>query len=277
MQLLQALVLGAVQGLTEFLPISSSAHLDIVPVLLGWPKPGAAFTAVIQLGTLLAVLVFFAKDFFATLGGAWLAWRRRETQSPEVRLLAAVVVGTIPIGACGLAFKKWIEGPLHNLWINAGMLIAMALALAAAEKWAKPKRPLDQVTVKDGWIVGFAQAIALIPGASRSGSTLTGAFLTGLDRAAAVRFSFLLSLPAVLLSGLLELKELGAPATPGQSVAWTPLEIAAAATTAGLVGYACIAWLLKYLARRSALVFVVYRLLLGIFLAGMLASGRIAP
>jgi undecaprenyl-diphosphatase len=277
MHWIQAIVLGAVQGLTEFLPISSSAHLDIVPVLLGWPKPGAAFTAVIQLGTLLAVLVFFAKDIFATLGGAWLAWRRGERQAPAVRLLVAVVVGTIPIGVCGLVFKKWIEGPLHNLWINAAMLVVMAVALAAAEKWAKPSRPLEQVSLRDGLVVGFAQALALIPGASRSGSTLTGAFLTGLDRAAAVRFSFLLSLPAVLLSGLLELRELGKPVEPGQSVAWAPGEIALATVVAGVVGYACIAWLLKYLARRSTLVFVVYRLMLGIFLAGMLASGRIAP
>ena len=277
MHWIQAIVLGAVQGLTEFLPISSSAHLDIVPVLLGWPKPGAAFTAVIQLGTLLAVLVFFAKDIFATLGGAWLAWRHGERQAPAVRLFVAVVAGTIPIGVCGLVFKKWIEGPLHNLWINAAMLVVMAVALAAAEKWAKPSRPLEQVSLRDGLVVGFAQALALIPGASRSGSTLTGAFLTGLDRAAAVRFSFLLSLPAVLLSGLLELRELGKPAEPGQSVAWAPGEIALATVVAGVVGYACIAWLLKYLARRSTLVFVVYRLMLGIFLAGMLASGRIAP
>lgn len=277
MHWIQAIVLGAVQGLTEFLPISSSAHLDIVPVLLGWPKPGAAFTAVIQLGTLLAVLVYFAKDIFATLGGAWLAWRRGEHQAPAVRLLVAVVVGTIPIGVCGLVFKKWIEGPLHNLWINAAMLVVMAVALAAAEKWAKPSRPLEQVSLRDGLVVGFAQALALIPGASRSGSTLTGAFLTGLDRAAAVRFSFLLSLPAVLLSGLLELRELGKSVEPGQSVAWAPGEIALATVVAGVVGYGCIAWLLKYLARRSTLVFVVYRLMLGIFLAGMLASGRIAP
>lgn len=277
MHWIQAIVLGAVQGLTEFLPISSSAHLDIVPVLLGWPKPGAAFTAVIQLGTLLAVLVYFAKDIFATLGGAWLAWRRGERQAPAVRLLVAVVAGTIPIGVCGLVFKKWIEGPLHNLWINAAMLVVMAVALAAAEKWAKPSRPLEQVSLRDGLVVGLAQALALIPGASRSGSTLTGAFLTGLDRAAAVRFSFLLSLPAVLLSGLLELRELGKPVEPGQSVAWAPGEIALATVVAGVVGYACIAWLLKYLARRSTLVFVVYRLMLGIFLAGMLASGRIAP
>jgi undecaprenyl-diphosphatase len=189
----------------------------------------------------------------------------------------AVVVGTIPIGVCGLVFKKWIEGPLHNLWINAAMLVVMAVALAAAEKWAKPSRPLEQVSLRDGLVVGFAQALALIPGASRSGSTLTGAFLTGLDRAAAVRFSFLLSLPAVLLSGLLELRELGKPVEPGQSVAWAPGEIALATVVAGVVGYGCIAWLLKYLARRSTLVFVVYRLMLGIFLAGMLASGRIAP
>lgn len=277
MQLLQAIVLGAVQGLTEFLPISSSAHLDIVPVLLGWPKPGAAFTAVIQLGTLLAVLIYFARDIVSTLGGSWSSWRRGERQSPSVRLLIAVIVGTIPIGVCGLAFKKFIEGPLHNLWINAAMLVIMAIALAAAEKWAAPKRSLEEVTVKDGWVVGFAQALALIPGASRSGSTLTGAFLTGLDRAAAVRFSFLLSLPAVLLSGLLELKELRNPPVAGQGIAWTPVEVGVAALVAGIVGYACIAWLLKYLARRSVLVFVVYRLVLGIFLAGLLATGRIAP
>lgn len=279
MHLIHAVVLGIVQGLTEFLPISSSAHLDIVPVLLGWQKPGAAFTAVIQLGTMLAVLVYFGRDIVATLGGMALAWRRGERSSPEGRLFAAVVVGTLPIGIAGLLFRKVIEGPLHNLWINAAMLAAMAVALFVTERLAKPRRPLADVTLRDGLIVGVAQALALIPGASRSGSTLTGAFLTGLERAAAVRFSFLLSLPAILLSGLLELKDLNAPPDPTAPphIPWTPVEIAVATLVAGVVGYACIAWLLRFLARHSTLFFVLYRLALAGVLALLLATGRIAP
>ncbi|MFM7321287.1 MAG: undecaprenyl-diphosphatase UppP [Armatimonadota bacterium] len=280
MRILEPLILGAVQGITEFLPISSSAHLDIVPVLLGWPKPGAAFTAVIQLGTLAAVFAAFARDIAHTLTGAWKAFRNGERQAPEVRLLLAVVLGTIPIGVLGLLFKDWIEGPLHNLWINAGMLVVMGIALALADKFARHARGLETVTVRDGLVVGAAQAIALIPGASRSGSTLVGAYLTGLDRAAAVRFSFLLSLPAVLLSGLFELKglrEAKAADVAAGGVVWADSEIVLATVVAGLVGYACIAWLLRYLAKHTALAFVIYRILLGAVLAVLLATGRIAP
>lgn len=277
MHLLQAIVLGVVQGLTEFLPISSSAHLDIVPSLLGWAKPGAAFTAVIQLGTLLAVLIYFARDIVATLTGAW-----KDRNGPEARLFLAVIVGTLPIAVIGLALKKVIEGPrVHNLWVNAAMLIVMAIALFVAEKVTRKTRPLGEVTLKDGLIVGFAQALALIPGASRSGSTLTGAFLTGLEKAAAVRFSFLLSLPAVLLSGLVEFKDVLKPKAlePGEAAPmdWSKPDIAIATIVSGIVGYACIAWLLKYLAKHPATVFVVYRIALGLLLIGLLATGKLQP
>lgn len=274
MHLLQAIVLGIVQGLTEFLPISSSAHLDIVPALLGWPKPGVAFVAVIQLGTMLSVLVYFSRDIRATLVGIGRALRPGgDPRSPEARLFWAVIIGTLPIGVFGLLFKRQIEGPLHDVRIEATMLIVMAIALFLADRLTRKTRPLAEVRLRDGLMVGFAQALALIPGASRSGSTLTGAFLTGLDRAAAVRFSFLLSLPAVLLSGLFQLREI--QQSHALVTGWSGLDIAVATLVSGVVGYACIAWLLRFLTGHSALVFVVYRIVLGLLLLYLAQTGRI--
>lgn len=262
---IEAITLGVVQGLTEFLPISSSAHLDIVPKLIGWHKPGAQFTAVTQLGTMVAVIVYFRNDIASTLGGMLRSLRPGQDKlSAEARLFYAVIIGTIPIGVIGLLLRKIIENDLHNLYINATMLIVMGLLMGLSERLNNPRRPAGDIQLKDGIIVGLFQAIALIPGASRSGSTLTGAFFTGLERSAAVRFSFLLSLPAILLSGLLQLKDLfkkqehafGVDAT----INWSMAEVAAATVVAGLIGYGCIAWLLRYLSKTTTAAFVLYRI-----------------
>lgn len=279
---IEAVTLGVVQGLTEFLPISSSAHLDIVPKLIGWHKPGAQFTAVTQLGTMIAVMVYFRKDIIDTIGGMFKSLSKGgDKMSSQARLFYAVIIGTIPIGIIGLLLKKFIEKDLHNLYINATMLVVMGLLMGLAERMTNPRRDGKDIQIKDGIIVGLFQAIALIPGASRSGSTLTGAFFTGLDREAAVRFSFLLSLPAILLSGLVELKDLvgkkeqvyGADA----DINWSMPEVAVATVIAGLVGYACIAWLLRYLSKASTAGFVLYRIALAAVIFFLLNQRILTP
>ena len=279
---IEAVTLGVVQGLTEFLPISSSAHLDIVPKLIGWHKPGAHFTAVTQLGTMIAVMVYFRKDIIDTIGGMFKSLSKGgDKMSSQARLFYAVIIGTIPIGVIGLLLKKFIEKDLHNLYINATMLVVMGLLMGLAERMTNPRRDGKDIQIKDGIIVGLFQAIALIPGASRSGSTLTGAFFTGLDREAAVRFSFLLSLPAILLSGLVELKDLvgkkeqvyGADA----DINWSMPEVAVATVIAGLVGYACIAWLLRYLSKASTAGFVLYRIALAAVIFFLLNQRILTP
>jgi undecaprenyl-diphosphatase len=269
----QAIVLGIVQGLTEWLPISSTAHLILVPALLGWKDTGAAATAVMQLGTMAAVLVYFRRDLWA-MTVAFLATLRpgADRSTLAARLGWAVVVGTIPIAVLGLAFRKHIEGPLRGGYVVAFAMIGMALMLWLAEALARHRRGIDEVQVRDGWIVGLAQAIALIPGASRSGSTLTGALFVGLDREAAARFSFLLSVPAVVLSGLLEMKDVLKPPPPG-AMAWTGADLLLSTLVAGIVGYASIAFLLRYLRTHTTLVFILYRLLVGAAILYLLSAG----
>ncbi len=276
MDIVKAVVLGIVQGLTEFLPISSSAHLEIVPRLLGWGDAGAAFTGVIQLGTIVAVIIYFWKDLYR-VAKAFLRSLRPDgdKKSPDARLGWAILLGTIPICVVGLALKKYIVSDFRNLWLVATMLVVMAVLLLIAEMSAKHRRKIGDITVRDGWIVGFSQCLALIPGASRSGSTLMGALFIGLDREAAARFSFLLSVPAIILSGLVSLKDVIKPeAVPDavaaattshavKTISWTVPEIAIATVVSGVVGYACIAWLLKFLRTNSTLPFVIYRLALG--------------
>lgn len=272
--MLQAIVLGVVQGITEFLPISSTAHLEIIPALLGWKDPGAAFTAVIQLGTVVAVLLYFRKDIFDTLK----AMVSKNGDPAQKRLGIAVLAGTVPIAILGLLLKKHIEGPLRSLYVIAVTQIVMAIALWAADFFTKNDRPLKSITLKDGLVVGATQCLALVPGASRSGSTLIGAYLTGLAPDAAVRFSFLLSLPAIALAGLVELKDFIKPShapKPGAMV-WSTADIAIATVVAGVVGYACIGWLLRYLSKNPPWVFVIYRIVLGVVLLGLLMAGKLA-
>ena len=261
MSVLEAIILGITQGLTEFLPISSTAHLRIVPAFAGWEDPGAAFTAVVQLGTMAAVLLYFREDLIR-IGRAWLrSLRDREARHElDARLGWYIVIGTIPIGVFGLIFHDQIENGARDLYLIGSALIVLGFVLLAAEEVARHDRPLEKITTRDGVIIGFAQALALVPGVSRSGATLTAGLFLGLDRPSAARFSFLLSVPAVVLSGLFEFVSILAGHEDTQ-VGWGALAIAT--LLAFVVGYASIAFLLRFLAHHSTMVFVVYRVALG--------------
>ena len=273
MGLLRAAVLGLVQGITEFLPISSTAHLRITPELFGWQDPGAAFDAIIQLGTVAAVLVFFRKDIVQLLR-AWVeGLRRREPfATTESRLAWFVLVGTLPVVVFGFAFKHAIETSLRSLYVVATSMIVLALLLAAAEWTAKHARRLQDMNWTDGWVIGFWQALALIPGSSRSGTTLTGGLWRGLRREDAARYSFLLSIPATTAAGLFELRHLRHASTP-----FTGAELVVAAGVAFVSGMLAIGGLLRYLRTRTTFVFVVYRLCLGALLLVLLHAGRLRP
>ncbi|MFM7085949.1 MAG: undecaprenyl-diphosphate phosphatase [Cyanobium sp.] len=260
-----ALVLGVVQGLTEFLPISSTAHLKVVPVLLGWGDPGVAVTAVIQLGSIAAVLAYFREDLRAVLAGVARACRRGSWDDPEARLGLAIAVGTVPILIGGVALKRFVpdydHSALRSLTSIAIVSIVMALLLAVAELLGARRRKLASVSPRDGLLVGLAQALALVPGVSRSGSTLTASLLDGWQRPAAARFSFLLGIPAITLAGLVELKTaLGSSAHGGL------LPTLVGIISAALVSWLAIAWLLRFLRQHSTWVFVAYRLVFGLVL-----------
>jgi undecaprenyl-diphosphatase len=273
MSLLEALVLGLVQGITEFLPISSTAHLRIVPALLGWDDPGAAYSAVIQLGTVGAVLVYFARDI-QNLSVAFFRGlvRNDPLGTADSRLAWYVGLGTVPIGLLGLLFKKSIETSLRSLWVIAASMIVLGLVLLAVERLAQHTRRIADLTLRDAIIIGCWQALALIPGSSRSGTTLTGGLSLGLMRADAARYSFLLSIPATTLAGLLQLKELLKDGSPGSTSA-----LVLGTVVSFLTGLLAIHGLLRFLRTRSTLVFVAYRVVLGLALLGLLATGVLAP
>lgn len=273
MNLFEAIVLGIVQGVTEFLPISSTAHLRIVPAMAGWDDPGAAFTAVTQLGTMSAVLIYFWADLRRILR-AWVrSLRDRSARADlDARLGWYIILGTIPIGAFGLAFKSQIETGARNLTLIASTLIVLGLVLLAAERVGTRARPLAAITRRDGLSIGLAQAVALIPGVSRSGATITAGLFAGLTREAAARFSFLLSLPAVVLSGLLELGSI-MRGDAGGTIGAAPL--LTATVVAFVVGYGSIAVLMRYLSRHSTMVFVVYRVGLGAIVLALVGVGVI--
>jgi undecaprenyl-diphosphatase len=265
--IVQAAILGLVQGITEFLPISSTAHLRIVPALLGWRDAGAAYTAVLQLGTLLAVVGFFLRDLIAMIAAVIDPARRR---GPEARRLLYLIAGTVPIGLAGILLKHAIEGPLRALVVIAVSLIVVALVMAVVEKVAPHKRGLDDLSLRDALLVGLAQTLALVPGVSRSGITLACGMALGLRRDAAARFSFLLSVPAVTAAGIFELpKVLRAPGLAG-----VPLAVGLA--VAAVSGYLSIAWLLRFLRTRTTMPFVIYRLALGVALLIAIGSGRLS-
>jgi undecaprenyl-diphosphatase len=268
--LLQAVVLGVVQGVTEFLPISSTAHLRLVPALLGWGDPGAAFSAVIQLGTVAAALFYFRRDL-STLGTAFFLSLRqgKPFQSKDSTLAWLVLGGTIPIGLCGLVFKKAIETQLRTLTVIAGALIVLAIVLAVVERWAQRSKDISALTLKDGVLIGLAQALALIPGASRSGTTITAGLALGFTREAAARYSFLLSIPATSLAGLFELKRLYQ--SPHGSLA----VLALATMVSFASGLLAIGALLKFLKTRSLMPFVIYRVLLGLGLLVLVQRGLV--
>jgi undecaprenyl-diphosphatase len=272
MSAIEAIVLGIVQGLTEFLPISSTGHLRIVPAFFGWEDPGAAFTAVTQLGTMAAVLLYF-RDDLSRIAVAWARSVRepalRRTQ--DARLGWYIALGTIPIVIFGVAFHNQIEDGARDLYLIGVMLIVFGLILAGAEAVGRRERGIETITARDGAAIGFAQAMALVPGVSRSGATISAGLFLGLDRAAAARYSFLLSVPAVVLSGLFELRDIGGD-DANASIAATAL----ATLLAFIVGYASIAFLIRYLANHTVAIFVVYRLVLGAVVLTLAGSGVIS-
>ena len=260
---LQAIILGLVQGLTEFLPISSTAHLRIVPYFLGWDDPGAAFSAAIQLGTLAAVFVYFAGDVQRLTLAAINGLRHRDLRrTPDTLLAWSIVPASIPIVVLGLGFKDSIENEARALWIIATALIVLALLLLLAERVSRRDRSLGQLTFWRIQIIGLCQALALVPGCSRSGSTIMGGLFVGLERAEAARFSFLLGLPAIGGAGLLKLLELLAAEPGADDLLNLALGIAAAAVS----GYASIGLLLRFLQRHGTYAFSCYRIGLGAIL-----------
>lgn len=270
----EAAFLGLIQGLTEFLPISSSAHLRILgPFLPSGTDAGAAFTAIVQIGTELAVLLYFRKDIYR-IAAAWMAalFNPAVRKDPDVRLGWLVILGSLPIAVLGLLFQDAIETNLRNLYITATMLIVFGLILGVADRVGAQKKSLDQMTWRDGIIFGFAQAMALIPGVSRSGGTITAGLLMGYTREAAARYSFLLAIPAVLASGFYQLyKSWGVegPVSPGAT--------ALAAGISFFVGYGVIVVFLRIVSSRGYWPFVLYRVILGIGVLALLALGIIAP
>jgi undecaprenyl-diphosphatase len=274
MTLLQAIVLGIVQGLTEFLPISSTAHLRIVPALFGWHfyggttnDPGAAFTAIVQLGTTLAIVIYFWRELLHVIV-AWIRglYDKSVRGTLEYKMGWYLILATIPVGVFGLIFSDQIETGARNLWLIACTLIGLALLLAAAEKVGTRDRGEEEISTTDAVVVGTAQAIALIPGASRSGTTITGGLFRGLTREAAARFSFLLSIPAVVLSGGYEALK-SHDKTPGVGLTGLALIFAF------VVGLASIHWLMRWLSNHSTFIFIYYRIALGVLLIVLLSTG----
>ncbi len=282
MTLFEATILGIVQGLTEFLPISSTAHLRIVPALAGWQDPGAAFTAIAQLGTLVAVLIYFRKDISVIIQGVVRGvLQGKPLESTEAKMGWMIAAGTIPIVILGLLFKNHIETSLRSLYWISSALIILALILSLAEwniknrlKKGLPLKTIDKIGWKEALLIGLAQSVALIPGASRSGVTITGGLFLNLSRETAARFSFLLSLPSVFAAALLELyKTWAVIAASTENIT----NIIVATLVAGVVGYASIGFLLTYLKKHTTTIFIAYRLIAGVVILFLLATGKLAP
>lgn len=270
---LKAAVLGVIQGLTEFLPISSSAHLRIFPDLFGWGDPGAAFTAVVQIGTEAAVLIYFRKDIWR-IATAWIrslhdpAWRGKL----DARMGWFIIIGSLPIVILGVTLKDIIENDFRNLWIIGTTLVVLGVVLGIADRVGKSERTLKHLNVKHAVYFGLAQAMALIPGVSRSGATISMGRFLGYERETATRFAFLLAIPAVVGAGLYELPEI-----PHGDNMYGPWPTAFATLVSFVVGYAAIAWLLRWVTTRSYLPFVLYRIALGSFVLVMLGAGVLSP
>lgn len=264
----EAIVLGLIQGLTEFLPISSSAHLLVVSQIFGWSDPGAAFTAVSQIGTETAVIIYFRKDIVRIVSTWSKSLVRPELRSHiDARMGWYVIVGTIPITVLGLAFATQIETVARNLWLTAAMLAIFGLLLGAADRYGSRVRPIEALKGRDAVLFGLGQALALIPGVSRSGATITVGLSMGYTREAATRYAFLLAIPAVMGSGLYQATKIGEGAAPqwGQTIVGTLI--------AFIVGYAVIAWLIRYVATNSYLPFVIYRLGFAALIVVLLLTG----
>ncbi len=268
----EAIVLGAIQGLTEFLPISSSAHLFIFSQFLGWTDPGAAFTAVSQIGTEIAVIVYFWRDIRRIVS----TWFRSLTNPAlrkelDARMGWYVIIGTIPVTVLGFTFSRQIETTARNLYLVATMLIFFGVILGLADRYGRKIKSIDRLKFPDALAFGLGQALALIPGVSRSGATITTGLALGYDRVAATRYAFLLAVPAVLGSGLYEATKIA----DQQNVQWGQTILAT--VIAFFVGLAVITWLLRWLVTRTFTPFVIYRVLLGILVLVLLATGTLTP
>ena len=276
MTIFQGIILGIVQGLTEFLPISSTAHLKVVPIMLGWGDPGVAFTAVIQLGSIAAVVWYFWQDLIQITTGAIKAVQKSDYQSQDFRMAVGIALGTIPIVFMGLLIKVFVpdfdSSPLRSIVAIACVSIFMGLLMGLAESTAKFKRDFSALGTKDGILMGAAQALAIIPGVSRSGSTLTAGMFIGLKRETAARFSFLLGIPAITLAGVVEL--LGLLKDGLGDISLVPL--LAGVISAAVFSYAAIFWMLGYLKRQGIWIFVWYRVLFGIVILLGSATGWIS-
>ncbi len=271
---MQVIVLSLVQGLTEFLPVSSSGHLRIVSTLFWGQDAGASFTAVIQLGTELAVIVYFAGMIWQILKGWFVGLANKDKRGQDYRMGWMVIVGSIPIGVLGVLGKDLIRDNLRNLWITASMLVLFSFVFILAERMGKKTRSFEELTMRDAIVMGLCQCLALIPGVSRSGGTISGGLFLGLDREVATRFSFLLAIPAVMASGLFSLGDAFGP-TVGQSA--TGMQLLVGTGIAFIVGYASIAWLLKFVGNHSFEWFAAYRIPVGIIVMILLALGVLAP
>ena len=274
MSWLEAIVLGLVQGLTEFLPISSSGHLRITSAVFFGNDAGAAFTAVTQLGTEAAILIYFWPDIWRLLT-AWVAGLRdRRARGLDYRLAWYVIIGTLPISILGVLFKSAIEGPARNLYLIGTSLIVFGVVLGLAERYGRQRRPVEDLTLRDGVLMGCAQALALLPGVSRSGATVSAGLFLGLQRPAAVRFSFLLAIPAVTAAGLFSLPDIADTSGPGAQP--SALQMIVATLVAFAVGYATVAWLLRYVENHTVYVFVWYRVILGLLVL-LAVTGGLVP
>ncbi|MGX0629652.1 undecaprenyl-diphosphatase [Corynebacterium afermentans] len=270
MSWVQVIVLSVVQGLTEFLPVSSSGHLRIVSQLFWGEDAGASFTAVIQLGTELAVLVFFAKDIWRILTAWFAGLADKSKRNFDYRMGWMVIAGTIPVGIAGVLLKDLIRENFRNLWITATVLILFSLVFILAERRGKKTRGFEDLTMKDAVVMGLWQCLALIPGVSRSGGTISGGLLLNLDREVATRFSFLLAIPAVLASGLFSLPDAFDPQA-GQAA--SGLQLLVGSGIGFVVGYVSIAWLLKFVSNHSFAWFAAYRIPLGLLVMALLGTG----
>ncbi|GAA1730430.1 undecaprenyl-diphosphate phosphatase [Aeromicrobium alkaliterrae] len=271
MEFLQSLVLGLIQGLTEFLPISSSAHLAIFPKFFGWSDPGAAYTAVVQIGTEIAVVLYFWRDIW-TIGSGWVRglFSREARQAPEWSMGWFVIIGSLPIVVIGLLLEDLIDSEFRNLWVIGTMLIALGIVLGIAERVGRNAKPIDELTWGHAVMLGLAQAAAVVPGVSRSGATISMGLFLGYERAAATRYAFLLAIPAVVGAGLYKLKDI-----PGGDNAYGVGPTILGTVVAFVVGIAVIHWLLKYVSTRSYAPFVAYRIVLGSIVLILLGTGVI--
>ncbi|GAB3493504.1 undecaprenyl-diphosphate phosphatase [Nocardiopsis coralliicola] len=272
MSIIEAIILGVVQGLTEFLPISSSGHIRVISAFFGWPDPGAAFTAVSQIGTELAVLVYFRKRIWAILT-IWTQslFKKDLRRDIHARLGWYVIIGTIPIGVLGLLFEEQIDTVFRDLRIIALTLIIFGVILGIVDRYTRKHRVIADLTMGRGLAFGLFQCLALIPGVSRSGGTMTGGMLLGFKRTDAAEFSFLLAMPAVFASGLYKLTDIGGNEYAG----WTATIVGTA--VAGVIGYACVAWLMKFISTHSFMPFVYYRVAMGILILTLVSFGALDP